>query len=354
MNIINVNNIMFLIAIILLTFIIFISLYFSNKEFFTKNNETLFPITFSIPEEKIVKNISIKTHLLSRIIPGETSTSYDYTNENDYYNEYKTSYFAYTKKKGGWDCLRHYEICANGCLVYFPELKDCPKNTMSLLPKNLFEQSNELFKKIVNNDNPEIKSYLSFDITKISDENKKIYNNLVEETLNYFKNNLTCSNMANYILNKTNNNNIQNVLYLPGDDMNPEYLSDFTLIGFKQLFKNKCHDYPKRENLYDDYKEDTMKLYGRGFTYTKVLHSSLHDKIKDESIENDIKNHSYDIIIYSVLYRSHEQLPYDEIIQKYYKPHEIILLDGEDTIRNREYFDKYTKRGNYVFVRELE
>ena len=34
-------------------------------------------------------------------------------NESDYYKDYQRSYFAITCKKGGWDCLRHYEILAN-------------------------------------------------------------------------------------------------------------------------------------------------------------------------------------------------------------------------------------------------
>ena len=34
----------------------------------------LYPITFSIPEEKIVDNIQPKTKLLSSLIPGDTST----------------------------------------------------------------------------------------------------------------------------------------------------------------------------------------------------------------------------------------------------------------------------------------
>ena len=55
----------------------------------------LHPITFSIPKEKICDTYNIKTKILSDLIPGNTST-YIYNNEQDYYNEYKTSYFAIT------------------------------------------------------------------------------------------------------------------------------------------------------------------------------------------------------------------------------------------------------------------
>ena len=67
----------------------------------------MFPINFSIPKEKLCKNYVSKTKILSDLIPGDLST-YIYKNEEDYYNEYKQSYFAITKKKAGWDCMRHY------------------------------------------------------------------------------------------------------------------------------------------------------------------------------------------------------------------------------------------------------
>ena len=66
-------------------------------------------IGLSIPEEKIIDYIPEKTKMLSNMIPGNLST-YIYDNEIDYYNEYRSSYFAITMKKHGWDCLRHYEI----------------------------------------------------------------------------------------------------------------------------------------------------------------------------------------------------------------------------------------------------
>ena len=48
----------------------------------------LFPITFSIPEEKISSNTDniIKEKVLSSLIPGDTST-YIYNTEEKYYHE---------------------------------------------------------------------------------------------------------------------------------------------------------------------------------------------------------------------------------------------------------------------------
>ena len=66
------------------------------------------PISFSIPSEKIVTCIPVKNNFLSNYIPvGVGESTYVYDNEIDYYNGYKNSLFAVTKKKGGWDCMRH-------------------------------------------------------------------------------------------------------------------------------------------------------------------------------------------------------------------------------------------------------
>ena len=59
----------------------------------------LYPINFSIPNEKIIKHKPIKTQILSQIIPCKTP--YIFNKENKYYNEYQKSYFAITKKKLG-------------------------------------------------------------------------------------------------------------------------------------------------------------------------------------------------------------------------------------------------------------
>jgi len=96
-----------------------------------------FPIQFAIPKEKIVRDIPSKKYLMCPASPSAMDSSgvRIFTDESKYYRLYGQSYFAETKKKGGWDCLRHYEIIAAGSLPYFKELENCPATTMTLLPK---------------------------------------------------------------------------------------------------------------------------------------------------------------------------------------------------------------------------
>ncbi len=94
------------------------------------------PINFCIPKELIVDEMPKKEKDYATVIPGDKST-YIYTEEKPYYEDYQKSYFGVTCKKGGWDCLRHYEILMNGCIPFFEGLDDCPISTMVRFPKNI-------------------------------------------------------------------------------------------------------------------------------------------------------------------------------------------------------------------------
>tara|TARA_Y100000816_G_scaffold257363_1_gene211501 strand:- start:7238 stop:8161 length:924 start_codon:yes stop_codon:yes gene_type:complete len=301
------------------------------------NSRYLYPITFSIPEEKIVNTIQPKTKLLSSLIPGDTKT-YIYNNETDYYNEYKQSFFAITKKKGGWDCMRHYEILANGAIPYFLNIEACPPNTMALLPKDLIMEGNLLYDKLKNKD-------------EVLQEEKDECYNLINRLLEYTRNHLTTIKMANYILNKTGYTKVTKILYLSGE-IRPDYLRCVTLHGFKQMLGDKCHDYPKIPHIYKSNSINYKNLYGKGISYSNLLEPELHNDELDSTIDEDIKNKKYDIVIYGSFARG--KIKYD-IVSKYYNPDEIILLSGEDVL-NGHYkvrYNEWLDKGHHVFIREL-
>jgi hypothetical protein len=92
------------------------------------------PIQFAIPEERIGTVPRPKLKLQAFVDPRDTRT-YIYKDEASYYGDYAESLFGITLKKAGWDCLRHYEIMANGCIPWFLDLENCPPATMAFLPK---------------------------------------------------------------------------------------------------------------------------------------------------------------------------------------------------------------------------
>ncbi len=296
----------------------------------------LHPITFSIPKEKICEEHIVKTKILSNLIPGDMST-YIYNTEEDYYNEYKKSYFAMTMKKGGWDCMRHYEILANGCVPYFIGIENCPPNTMSLLPKELFIQGNKLYEE----------KFKGVNINDLTEEAINEYNVLHGKLLEHTKNYLTTEKMAEYILKSANQENVSKILYLSGDT-SPDYLRCVTLHGFKQLFGDKCHDFPKIPHIYKSNSIDYKRLYGKGITYTNLIDQNLHNDNLDNSIVQDIINKYYDIIIYGSYHRG---IPYYDLVSQIYNPNQIILLCGED-LHNCNH-NCIVNMGHTVFVREL-
>ena len=204
----------------------FIDTKYSNKSLYFKRelNEkvgNIFPISFAIPKNKIVKNINQNPKdLLAPIIPGKLDT-YIYKKEKNYYDMYFNSLFALTYKKAGWDCLRHYEILANGCIPLFLDLKNCPQETLKTLPKEnllsilnqnefilsyynpfkLYKKKFLTFSKIIKGINSLYKNK-NVDVFLKNNENINVLRN---ELLEYTKSDLTTSKLAKYVIENTNN-----------------------------------------------------------------------------------------------------------------------------------------------------
>jgi hypothetical protein len=139
----------------------------------------VYPISFCAPKEKIVTSIPTKTKALSDERPNhQGKRGWKIKNEDEYYQKYRESIFAITYKKGGWDCMRHYEILMNGCIPLFTDIKQCPAQTLYFLPKLNLENI--------------LHSYVGFS----EDDIIETISFLLSHTRQY----LTTEAMANYIL----------------------------------------------------------------------------------------------------------------------------------------------------------
>ncbi len=99
-----------------------------------------YPVSFSIPREKIViDDRRPKTAAFAWSLPWNETTK-SFKTEGVYYQDYSTSHFGHTCRKGGWDSLRHYEIIANGCLPWFHDIGKCPEKTLFTFPKGLCQE----------------------------------------------------------------------------------------------------------------------------------------------------------------------------------------------------------------------
>ena len=92
------------------------------------------PVSFSIPEEKIrdpdrtLKTQLLATHCVDQEVARacDLYTSHAFDSEEKYFHDLASSKFAVTTKRGGWDCLRHYEIAAAGAVPCVRQLDSKP------------------------------------------------------------------------------------------------------------------------------------------------------------------------------------------------------------------------------------
>jgi len=94
------------------------------------------PLRFSIPEfhinepKSILKSRLFPTYLVDEELAYMTNASYGplgdhrfiFRTESAYWNDISQSRFGPTKKRAGWDALRHYEYAAKGAVLCFKEL----------------------------------------------------------------------------------------------------------------------------------------------------------------------------------------------------------------------------------------
>lgn len=128
-----------------------------KRELVETNDDSVYPTGFGIPEDRIREvDFSIKDQLYQKTAPAHSLFNYAnemgggfahhrFTVEEEYYNDLSRSWFGLTCKKGGWDCLRHYEIIAAGSLLLF---RDYNKKPLFCSPQKLpcfsYSTKNEL------------------------------------------------------------------------------------------------------------------------------------------------------------------------------------------------------------------
>lgn len=270
----------------------------------------IYPIQFAMPEAKVVHSIPPKDQDFAHVIPGDYST-YIFNAEQEYYHDYQRSYFAFTWKKGGWDCLRHYEILANGCIPYFVNLEQSDPQTMYFLPKELIMEAMLL---------PGV-HYGKINHTLFDHER---YYEILSELLEHTRKYLTSKQMASYLLETIQYTGSGKILFL-SQDLSPDYMRCLTLIGLKELLAERVVDVPKIPHIYRSYSFDTSQLYGKGMTYTKVVDDFPIDR---DNIEDRIRNKEFDLIIFGSFHRG---LPFHELILQTYPSDAIVYICGEDS-----------------------
>jgi len=347
--------------------------------FFRRNTNTtvkFYPILFGFVEQympkTIIRQILIdnqirtvdqiclpkKTKDFSELIPGEKNTyKFGFESELDYRRLYSTAYFAITMKKAGWDCNRHYEIISSGTMPFFDQLNQAGNHTLSLLPKSILYQAQNI--QGVNRLNMKIDHQL-FNINQ--------YYLLLHRLLFYAKHRLTTVKIVEYILNIIKypiiSSQKHSILFI--SHHKSDYLKDLMLHGFTRIFQENLHVFQPPSYMYQ-YPTSNMwniqqtekffgeKLYGFGYGYKLTLKNYLHlyerdkkDLFTQDIVESNIRNNNYSLVVFGSIIRENKLF---SLVTKYYQQSQIILIDGEDNMKHTQRSD-FAKLGTY-FLREI-
>jgi hypothetical protein len=299
------------------------------------DGETMIPFSYSIPDEFIVASVPEKTQVQSFVVPDQ-KYSFGPGEQQLYYNEYQRSRFAVTRKKGGWDCMRHYEILANGCIPIFENLEDCPQYTMTTFPKELVLKAN---RELLPWDDSYIPKYNEF-VTQLLDHCRKF-----------------CSVSARTDAFLSMFPGAKKILMITGYKYE-NYLRETLAIGLRRKLGADFVDYPKLDVLYNT--TSMVGHIGNGFSYGGLLPDIPVDRSKTLL---RVMNHEFDVIIYGKVgyMESGPKGNMDRLdVPPKYRPDEVAFLYGGDEThdtRNPEspfvkHLAMHCNRGR-CFVREL-
>jgi hypothetical protein len=293
---------------------------------------TIFPMSYCVPDEYIVNDdvLSKKHTLIAPLVPGDSSTYvFGHDQEAEYCQMYQNALFAHTRKKGGWDCLRHYEILGNGCIPIFHDLEHCPPTTLTTLPKDLILEAN--------------KKLLPWNY-----DNKPLYDEYWKKIMAHVRDNCSTRTTTAYFLNKLN---IQptNVLLIMGN-CGVNYTRELFWIGMKRYIQEKggvAVEYPKIDFMYDTFSKPDERLYGNGFTYARKLKDDYQFSL--DEIVDKVKHKFFDMIIYGKVGpdEGHEgsipSMPLWEHVNKRYTRNEITFLYGGDECIDMTHNNRYSQ-----------
>ena len=163
--------------------------YFKRELYF--DDPRVHPVSFSFPKQKIIDRTGVvKDTVISGSRPvfkdANGVAQYKFDNEVDYFNDYARSYFGETQMKGGWDCQRHYEIMASGCVPIFHGIEQCPPLICTTLPKEELLAVNGLIAE--------------YGVEWFADAGLAVYKELQASIFDHFVKNCTSESTAKYVL----------------------------------------------------------------------------------------------------------------------------------------------------------
>ncbi len=287
----------------------------------------LWPLSFAYPYEAPERETAVE-RLVSPLLPGHR---YRYKDVDDYLHSYRSSAFAMTHKKAGWDCFRHLEILYSGGIPFMPDVNAIPEGTMVHYPKKFFREV----------------------VVRLFESGDFPPQELHDELRRYFNHHLTTRSMARYIMDRVGMKDKSRVLFVSESAENqPDYTSNLTFIGLKQILGSAVVPSHPLDYLYSDWGGRQTALYGRGFGYARVLDPNLKADSEREvrTISRPPTAREWDWLVLGSVARD---AAWAQHLLDSFSPERTIWLHGEDHPPTPNDIATFRSSGAHVFVREI-
>eukprot|EP00755_Sulcionema_specki_P032644 Sspe_Gene.19867::Locus_7261_Transcript_1_1_Confidence_1.000_Length_2173::g.19867::m.19867 len=354
----------------------------------------VWPIQFSIPEWRVHGQVSWKDRDFAPSIPGNPATYKHKQNagaegkslpDRDYFDEYKHSYYCVTRKKKGWDTMRHYEILSQGCVPYFIDLDRLPPAMMPFFPRDLvLEAMNLPGVKFDSSKKGSIWYPENFSINHRV-FNKTRYYELATKILQHTRKHLTSKAMVRYILKAlevSNGPKAKKVLFI--HHCYQDYLSDSVWHGLKDLeldgeldlvadivppkemglrkgrnnyvktsYWGDCRDGRKQPLMTE--RQTLNRLWFYGWVNSWALHRA-HSQfdtataVDPTTLESRIQNKEFDVVIYGTPLRTTAWI--ETVEQNYPATSVAFLLGGDLPEDHLSVLSSYSSSAR-IFAREV-
>ena len=311
-----------------------------------KCSHSLYPVFIGIPRSEVVDCVPRKYYGFrgghhSKF--GDRAYAFGPHEESEYKRAYRESYFGSTKKKAGWDCMRHYEIVASGAVPFFDEDPTrAPSSTLAFWPKKLLRDLRTWPGVYHKNGTVDV------DVLDASGA----YGKLAAGLLTYLRERLTTEALARYILETMGQSKARHVLILSAHPA-PDFLRESVVHGFRQRLGVEAVDFVKPLHLYEPRVAAPWdlaarsELYGNGFTYAYRLRDD--PRVDRSDVVKKLRDHFFDVVVYASVHRG---LPYFDVVREHYGYDEIAFVDGEDEHGWSNFSVGLPAVGHY-FMREL-
>ena len=277
---------------------------------------------------------------------GGDHRRYAVADEGELMAKYAQAHFVRTRRKEGWDAMRHLEIYAAGARPSWeqhPYLMD--PLTMYHHPRECFLQWNEeaqaAARAAEGNASATNASATNASATNASASNASAPNAAAANASasaaaqhgawRFFLDHLTCDAMIRFVMRSVGFDPCAEapVLFLDADlPREADYLANMALVGLREVMGPNVHVWREPRYMYNNWTGNHKQLYGNGFGYAYTIDAALMNRdIPNAVVRARLAAGAYKAVIYGNYER---QTPFKTEVLRHMPPDRIWALHGDD------------------------